>query len=469
MTVSTTARSVTYTGNDSTTIWTFTFPVLVASHMAVKVIDTVTGAVSDIAPANFTLAGVGDDAGGTVTYPLVGAPLTTTQKITLIRTVPITQDLDIQNQEGFFPEVVEDQLDLIVMMIQQLEGDVSKVISSPIFDSDLLNLELPAAADRANKYLFFNSDGSVGVTGTAPSVHYQGAFPTVSLPTTRLGGAPLQAGDLAFDTTISRLVVWDGVSWVTAVDTSGGVADGDKGDITVTSSGTVWTIDNDVVTYAKMQDISATARLLGRITAGAGDTEELTGTQATTLLDVFTSVLKGLVPASGGGTTNFLRADGTFAAPTATSSFDSQLLHVRDEKISGSHGGTFTSGAWQTRVLNTVVTNEITGASLASNQITLPAGTFYIEADAPALNVGGHKSRLFNITDTADVIIGTSEFTNVSTTPRSKVRGRFVLAASKVLELQHRSQTTQTTNGFGSASSFGVVEVYAEVRIWKVG
>jgi hypothetical protein len=33
------------------------------------------------------------------------------------------------------------------------------------------------------------------------------------------------------------------------------------------------------------------------------------------MLDVFTSSLKGLAPASGGGTTNFLRADGTWAAP----------------------------------------------------------------------------------------------------------------------------------------------------------
>jgi hypothetical protein len=35
----------------------------------------------------------------------------------------------------------------------------------------------------------------------------------------------------------------------------------------------------------------------------------------TALLNAFTAALKGLVPASGGGTTNFLRADGVFAAP----------------------------------------------------------------------------------------------------------------------------------------------------------
>lgn len=41
----------------------------------------------------------------------------------------------------------------------------------------------------------------------------------------------------------------------------------------------------------------------------------ITGTQTTALLDVFTSTLKGVAPASGGGTTNFLRADATWAAP----------------------------------------------------------------------------------------------------------------------------------------------------------
>jgi hypothetical protein len=75
-------------------------------------------------------------------------------------------------------------------------------------------------------------------------------------------------------------------------------------------------INNNQVTLAKLADI-ATASFLGRTTAATGDPEVLTGTQATALLDVFSSTLKGLVPASGGGTTNFLRADGTWAAPPA--------------------------------------------------------------------------------------------------------------------------------------------------------
>lgn len=89
------------------------------------------------------------------------------------------------------------------------------------------------------------------------------------------------------------------------------------GDVTAgPGSGSVAaTIAANVVTLAKMATV-ATARFLGRVTAGTGNVEALTGTQATTLLDTFTSLLKGLVPPSGGGTTNFLRADVTWAPTT---------------------------------------------------------------------------------------------------------------------------------------------------------
>ena len=77
------------------------------------------------------------------------------------------------------------------------------------------------------------------------------------------------------------------------------------------------TIAADAVTNAKLADM-ATARIKGRTTAGTGDPEDLTAAQTTALLDGFTSGAKGLVPASGGGTANFLRADGAFAVPAGT-------------------------------------------------------------------------------------------------------------------------------------------------------
>lgn len=55
----------------------------------------------------------------------------------------------------------------------------------------------------------------------------------------------------------------------------GGISDGDKGDITVSSSGTAWTIDNNVVTYAKMQDASTGNVVLCRANSASGDYGEI--------------------------------------------------------------------------------------------------------------------------------------------------------------------------------------------------
>lgn len=63
-----------------------------------------------------------------------------------------------------------------------------------------------------------------------------------------------------------------GLSWGTP---SAGVTDGDKGDITVSGSGATWTIDNDVVTYAKIQNVTDN-RLLGRSAGTSGDVQEIT-------------------------------------------------------------------------------------------------------------------------------------------------------------------------------------------------
>ena len=88
---------------------------------------------------------------------------------------------------------------------------------------------------------------------------------------------------------------------------------------------TALTIASGAVTNAKMADM-ATARIKGRSTAGTGSPEDLTGTQATALLDAFTSAAKGLAPASGGGTTNFLRADGSWAAPVVPTDWAIRIL-----------------------------------------------------------------------------------------------------------------------------------------------
>lgn len=95
----------------------------------------------------------------------------------------------------------------------------------------------------------------------------------------------------------------------------GGVSDGDKGDVTVSGSGATWTVDAGAITLAKQANLAANS-IQGNNTGSPTTPIALTQAQVTAMLDQFTSGLQGLVPASGGGTSNFLRADGTWSTPS---------------------------------------------------------------------------------------------------------------------------------------------------------
>ena len=146
------------------------------------------------------------------------------------------------------------------------------------------------------------------------------------------------------------------------------------------------------------------------------------------------------------------------------------VLIVCDEKAAGTEGGTFTTGAWRTRTLNTIRAHGIPGASLAADQITLPAGVYYADFSAPAGVVGHHQTRLRDITNGLTLVVGTTEYswTTDSTWTRSIGRGRFFLSAAAVIELQHNCSVTKAANGMGNAANLGEVEVYAEIKIHKV-
>lgn len=137
-------------------------------------------------------------------------------------------------------------------------------------------------------------------------------------------------------------------------------------------------------------------------------------------------------------------------------------------------GGTFTFGAWRTRVLNTEVYDSNAFASLASNRITLPAGTYYLSAMGTVhVAVLAHRMKLYNITAAADVpncvsLSGVSVATNTNLTVYiAPVLATFGVTTQ--IELQHRCSTTRATDGFGRASNIGAYpEAYAYVLVEKV-
>ena len=149
-----------------------------------------------------------------------------------------------------------------------------------------------------------------------------------------------------------------------------------------------------------------------------------------------------------------------------------KLFHVQDEKPNNTQAGTFTAGSWITRTLNTVKVNEIDGASISSNQITLPAGTYYIEAWAPAMFVNRHQARLHDVGSDTTIIVGDSNYSGSGTfngvRTDSQVSGKITISTPTTYELQHQCANTQNNWGLGNPCNFGINEVYAVVKIWKV-
>ena len=143
----------------------------------------------------------------------------------------------------------------------------------------------------------------------------------------------------------------------------------------------------------------------------------------------------------------------------------------------GSEGGSASSGGFQTRTLNTTIVNTISGASLASNVITLPAGNYIVEATGCFYGgVQRTKHRFYNTTDSATVAtsLNAEGVTIASASNQSgfiqNLVGYFEITASKNFAFQYAVSTDDSTDGLGGAANLhSALEVYAVVKLQKVG
>lgn len=230
------SKSGPYTGNGVTVTFGFTFLILDASH--IKVVRTENDLDTEIT-TGFTVSGVGNPSGGSITFST--AP-TSAQRITIVRDVPLTQEIDLVNQGAYFAEVVERGLDLAAQRDQQLQEQLDRTVKVPVgrdvSDLDTLIAEVTAlaavaeditdvAAVAAQVATLASAVAAVAIAASNVSdiTNFSSVYlgPRPSNPSTRTNGTALVAGDLFFDTSEQRMKNWTGSAWVLSASSVNGI------------------------------------------------------------------------------------------------------------------------------------------------------------------------------------------------------------------------------------------------------
>lgn len=158
-------------------------------------------------------------------------------------------------------------------------------------------------------------------------------------------------------------------------------------------------------------------------------------------------------------------SDATFLAAVPVQ----KVVYLKDEKATTVASGTFTSGAWRTRTLNTIEgAKEI--VSLSSNQFTLGVGHYSIVGYGLAYQVDAHQIKIRDITNSTDEIFGLNAQAAAgdTTSTVSQLFGTIEVNEMTDFELQHYCQTTRATTGFGLHNQNPEIEIYAQVKITKL-
>ena len=143
-------------------------------------------------------------------------------------------------------------------------------------------------------------------------------------------------------------------------------------------------------------------------------------------------------------------------------------MHVQDQKPSGTTAGASVAGD-NDRDLNTVLTNQIAGASLNNNEVTLPAGTYFVQGRAPFYRT--QQTQLY-LKTSADVTLlsggthrdsasGTYTVTNLD------VNGEITLTETTAVKLVANCANADA-DGLGRFVTKGVPEVYSDLMIWQL-
>jgi hypothetical protein len=144
-----------------------------------------------------------------------------------------------------------------------------------------------------------------------------------------------------------------------------------------------------------------------------------------------------------------------------------QVASFAEYQSSTTAGGSSSTGSFIKRTLNTTLINTITGCTLTSSVIALPAGTYEITANSVTINPASSQIKLRNTTDSTDTIFGITEYQSAGTAT-NPLTGSFTITGTKNFEIQYRVSSAAAGDGLGIPASFGTSNCYTNVTIRKV-
>lgn len=158
MTLSSTTTRIEYNGDDSTVEFDVPFKFLLNSHITVIHTDSAGTDTTWTEGTQYTLAGAGDDEGGTLTVETSPTDYTPAsgETLTIKRVPPETQLTDLV-AGGALPSVsIEDALDLLTMLIQTHSEEIARAV---LFAAASTTTGITFPEPEADSYLGWNSAG----------------------------------------------------------------------------------------------------------------------------------------------------------------------------------------------------------------------------------------------------------------------------------------------------------------------
>ena len=163
MTISSTTVKNSYSGDGSTSAFSYTFKIFANSDLQV-IIRSSTGAETvKTITTHYTVSGAGDAYGGSVTFTSGNIPASG-ETVVIRRAVPQTQSIDYIANDPFPAESHEEGLDRSMMTIQQMQEELDRSIKLSRTNTITSTEFTVGATDRANKVLSFDSSGELSVT-----------------------------------------------------------------------------------------------------------------------------------------------------------------------------------------------------------------------------------------------------------------------------------------------------------------